>query len=118
MNIPKKYFHDRTVLLLLSVNAFLTLVACAWVLLRLGSTHSSSYIVQYRGDVGIDAFKTGSALDLFNFTIFAVAVLVIHSALSLRMYHIHRQLSVVILSLATVLLILAIIVSNALLVLR
>lgn len=88
------------------------------VLIRLGTGHGNGYIVQYRSSLGINAFKTGSLTDLLGFMIFPLIVLVVHTMLSLRAYSIHRQLAIAILSLAVVLLVLNIIVSNALLILR
>lgn len=117
MTIPKNYLHDRPILLLVSVNAFLALLLVILTLARLDAGHSS-YIVQYRSNLAINAFKSGSSLELLSFVVFGPLVLAIHTALSLRVYLIHRQLSVVVLSLGTLLLALAIIVSNALLVLR
>lgn len=118
MNIPKNYFHDRLVLLILSINTFLAVATSAWILLRLSANHGNGYIVQYRSDLGINPFKVGSLTDLLSFIGFALLVWAFHTFLSMRVYHINRQLSVVVLALAVVLLVLAIIVSNALLVLR
>ena len=118
MTIPGKYFHDRMVLLLLSTNVFLALTETVFMLLRLTSNHGNGYIVQYRSNLGIDAFKTGGVGELLSFVGFALLVLAIHIVLSLRTYRIHRQLSVTILGLGVLLLLLTIIVSNALLVLR
>lgn len=118
MAATKKYFHDHLVLLLLSVNAFLAVAGSIFILLRLSTSHGTGYIVQYRASLGIDAFKTGSVADLISFIVFAILVLVIHTALSLRAYHIHRQLAIVVLSLGILLLTLDIIISNALLALR
>ena len=117
MTIPKNYLHDRVILLLVSVNTFLALLLTILTLARLDSGHSS-YIVQYRANLAINAFKSGSSIELLSFVIFGLLVLAIHVSLSIRVYLIHRQLSVVVLSLGSLLLILAIIVSNALLVLR
>jgi hypothetical protein len=118
MATPRKYFHDHFVLLLLSVQVFLTLLTAVLVLLRLSSGHGGGYIVQYRASLGIDAFKTGSVTGLLSFIAFAFIVMTAHLLLSLRCYRIHRQLAIAILSFGILLLILAIIVSNALLVLR
>src|SRR5476651_511921 len=118
MAISKKYFHDHLVLLLLSTNVFLAFVGSIFILVRLSSGHGTGYIVQYRSSLGINAFKTGSVVDLLSFIAFAAMVLAAHTVLSLRAYHIHRQLAVAILSLGILLLVLTIIVSNALLVLR
>jgi hypothetical protein len=117
MVVPKQYLHDRLVLLLASVNVFLTLLLALLTLLRLDTSHSS-YIVQYRSSAAINAFKSGSSTELFSFIIFGLMVLAIHTTISLRVYRIHRQLAVTVLGLGTLLLVLAIIVSNALLVLR
>jgi hypothetical protein len=115
---PRKYFHDHLVLLLLSIEAFLAVASSLFVLLRLSSSHSTGYIVEFRSSLGINAFRTGSVVDLLGFIAFALIVLAVHSVLSLRTYRIHRQLSIAILCLGILLLVLNIIVSNALLVLR
>lgn len=104
-------------LLFVSVLVFLTVLLMVLVALRLSTGHNS-YIVQYRSSVGINNFTTGSIMGLLDFIVFGFLVLVTHVVLSIRTYHIHRQLSVVILGLGVLLLVLAIIVSNALLVLR
>lgn len=121
MATPKKYFHDHLVLLLLSADAFLTLLASAFILLRLSSGHGNGFIVQCRdcsNPLAINKFTTGSVTDLLSFIAFAFVVLGIHTLLSMRAYRIHRQLAVTILGLGVLLLVLTIIVSNALLVLR
>ena len=116
--LPQNYLHDRLVLLLLSVNSFLTLIGTILVLLRLGAGRSSGYVVQYRANLGISAFKTGKALDLLAFIVFLVLVFVINLVLSIRIYSSYRNYAVTVLALGTLLSVLAIIVSNALLVLR
>lgn len=118
MTLTKKFFHDHFVLLLLSINAFLAVAGSLLILLRLGTSHGSSFIVQYRNTPGVDDFRTGTALDLFSFIAFAALVFAVHAVLSHSAYKIHRQLSVFILALGILLLTLSIIVSNALLVLR
>ena len=115
----KSYFQDRFVLLLLSVNTFLGMLAVVSVLLRIGGGASNSgFIVQYRANLGISAFKTGGAVSLLSFISFALLVLAAHALLSWKTYHIRRQLSLAILALGILLLLLCIIVSNALLALR
>lgn len=118
MATSRKYFHDHIVLLLLSIDTFLTFAAGLFVLLRLSAGHGNGYIVQYRPSLGINAFKTGSVTELLSFIGFAFLVLAVHVILSMRAYHVHRQLAVTILALGILLLVLTIIVSNALLVLR
>lgn len=115
--IPKKYLHDRSVLLLVSVNVFLTLFLAIWIAIRLSTGHNS-YIVQYRSGVGVDAFRSGGVSELIGFIVFGFLTLAANLSLSIRAYRIHKQLSITILGLGVLLLVLAIIVSNALLVLR
>jgi hypothetical protein len=118
MATSKKYFHDHFVLLLLSINIFLAFAGSIYILVRLGTSHGSNYIVQYRPSLGISAYQAGSVLQLLSFVGFALIILVIHTALSLRAYEIHRQLAIVILCLGILLLLLTVIISNALLVLH
>lgn len=116
-----QYLHDRWILLLLSVNVFLALATCIFVPLLLSTNHGNGYIVQCRdcSNIGnINRFTNGSVLELLSFVGFALLVLVIHVLLSLRTYHIHRQVAIAVLSLGVLLLLLTLIVSNALLVLR
>ena len=117
MTIPKQYLKDRLALLLVSINVFLTLLLTSLILLRLDTSHNS-YIVQYRSDVVINAFKSGGSIDILSFIFFGLLVLVLNTLISVRAYLIHRQLAIIILGLGTLLLVIAIIVSNALLVLR
>jgi len=114
----KKYFHDHFVLLLLSINVFLALAGSVYILVRLSTSHGSSYIVQYRPILGISSYQAGNVVQLLSFVGFALIVLIVHTFLSLRAYKIHRQLAVAILCLGVLLLLLTVIISNALLVLH
>lgn len=118
MTIPKKYFHDRLILLLLSVVVFTAFLAAVWVLFKLDSARSASYITQYRSSVGISKLKQGDSGELVAFIGFAILTAVISALLSVRAYPIRREVSVVILGLGALLIGMSIIVSNALLVLR
>lgn len=119
MQISKKYLHDKLILLLVTLNGFLAFLCVVLVLLRLGSVHGGNgYIVQYRSNLGISAFKTGSVSNFFAFILFAPTVFVLNALLSVRTYVLRRELSVTVLGLGALVLVLATIVSNALLVLR
>ena len=115
--MPKKYLHDRVILLLLTVNTFLTLLASIMILLRLDS-RVNGYIVQYRVNLGINAYKSGGITQVLSFMAFCFVVLAVHTALSLKAYPIHRHFAIGILGLGSLLILLAIIISNSLLVLR
>ena len=113
-----KFFQDKVVLLLIGLNVFLVVASVFIILSRILANSGSTYISQYRSDVGIGAFTTGSILDFIAFVIFALLVVGFHFVLSLRTYNIRRQLSVVILLRSVFLLVLIMIVSNSLLMLR
>jgi hypothetical protein len=116
MHIPKKYIHDKIVLLLLSISAFLAFLCVALVLLRAGLGQGvDGYIVQYRANLGLSAFQKGSIVPIISFIFFALATLVINVLISIRVYPLRRTLSLTVLVLGILILLLSIIVSNALL---
>lgn len=121
MTSVAKYFHDRLILLLLSINVFLAFAGSIFVLVQLSAHLGNGYIVQCRdcsNAADINRFTNGSVTQLLAFIAFPLIILAIHVLLSLRTYRIHRQLSITILGMGTLLLILTVIVGNALLVLR
>lgn len=113
----KKYFHDRFVLLMLTINIFLTLIIAAVVLLRLGDT-GNSYIQAYRSNLGLNAYKVGGVGQILSFIAFAVLVLAGQFLISLHFHTVRRHASWIIMILAMLLLILCLVVSNSLLRLR
>jgi hypothetical protein len=115
MHIPKNYFHDRAVLLLISVNGFLTLLCGVLVLLNIDFNRPDGYIVQYRANLGLSAYKAGSSAILLSFIFFAFAVMVLHTILSMKMYAHRRQYAITVLGMGLLLLIITLFVSNALL---
>lgn len=120
MQIPKKYLHDKLILSLVSITAFLAIACILLILLRFGAGGggSAGYIVQYRANLGISAFKTGDVINILSFAVFAAMTAIITIIFSSRLYTIRRELSITVLALGMLILVLAIIVSNALLVLR
>lgn len=118
MTTEQKYFHDRLVLVLLTVSAFIAVLASLLILLKLDSNHSDVFIVQVRQNLGVGGFKAGHMSELIAFIPFALAVLITNAILSFRIYRINRQYAIVVLGMALLLEILVLIVSNSLLVLR
>ncbi len=117
--LSKKYLHDKLILLLVSGNLFLAFLCTVLIFLRLNiGQGSEGYIIEYRSNLGISAFKTGSVTAILSFVAFAVLNVILGLTLSMRTYRIRRELSVAILCSGILLLVLAIIVSNALMVLH
>ena len=117
MATEKKYFHDKLVLLILSANGFLAIIGTVMLLLRLGSSSPNYRIIQYRSDLGLSAFKNGTALSLYAFIVYIWIIVIINAILSYKTYHIRRDYSIVVLGLGLLLIVLSMIVSNALIVL-
>lgn len=117
--MPKNYLHDKLILLLVSANIFLAFLCAVLVFLRLNiGQGAEGYIVEYRSNLGISAFRVGGVAGLLGFAAFAVGMAALNVILSIRMYHIRRELSLSILTAGILLLLLAMIVSNALVVLH
>lgn len=118
MHIPKHYFHDRAVLLLIGINVFLMFAVAVTVLLRLDTANTTGHIVEYRSQLGLSEFRSGTASALLSFIPFAAIVTIFHTVLSMRVYHIKRHFSVAVLGMGLLLLVLSFLASNALLVLQ
>ena len=82
----------------------------------LDANRTGVYFVQYRSNLGLNGYDYGSSLEILSFIVFAILVTMFHAVISVRIYNLYRQLSLAMLGLATLLLVLAIVVSNALLV--
>ena len=115
MHIPKHYFHDRSILVLSGINSLLVLIAVLFILLRVDPAKGGTHIVQYRSNLGIGAFKSGSISEFRVIAAFAITQYVFGWLLSMRLYVHRRHMSLVILALTMLLLILTVVVSNALL---
>lgn len=117
MHTSKNYFHDRLILLMLSTSTFLTLLNTILILFRLDSSRGS-YIVQYRANLSLSAFKAGDSSTFWAFVGFGFIVLAFQLLLSMKAFHFNRSFAVTISALGVLLLVLCLIVSNALLALR
>lgn len=117
MTNPKKYFHDRFVLLMLTVNVFLTFLTIATTLLRLGDT-SNNYIQSYRANLGLNAYSAGGVEQAVSYVIFALIIFGGQLFLSLKLHSVRKAVSWLVMLFAALLLLLSLIISNALLGLR
>lgn len=114
MHIPKNYFQDRLVLLLISISSFLAIFTSLLILFRLRNDSNEGLIGQYHSNLGLSAFETGSSSTYFSFILFAILVITLHTILSMKMYHKRRDFSIAILWTGLFLQLLLLIVSNAL----
>lgn len=114
MSKTKPFFHDRLILLILTINTFLAVVLAISSLLTLGNT-DSGYIKEYRSNLGLDGYLAGEVFDIVSFAVFALIVYVFHLVVSLKVYHIHRRFSMVVLLLALITFIFGLLANRALL---
>ncbi len=117
MEISQKYLHDRIVLLLLTINGFLVLLGTVLILLKLSSGQGGNYITQYRPNLGISAYTAGKQSDFLAFIFFGLVTFGLGVALSAKIFGRHRSYALAILGFGTLLSVLTVIVSNALLML-
>lgn len=116
MHIPKKYLHDKFVLLLASSNIFLAFLCTILILLRGGLGQGvDGYIVQFRANLGLSAYQKGDFIHILSFILFVLVVVMLNILISIRVYPLRRALSLTLLSLGALVLLLAVIISNALL---
>jgi hypothetical protein len=116
MHIPKKYFHDRIILLFISSIIFFAVLNMVLILLGITSGNSLN-LVQYRPNLGLNAYSyETNNWAYINFIIFGYLVAFVHIFLSMKVYIIRRYYSITVLATGLLLLILSILVSNALLV--
>ncbi len=112
MLVPKKYFHDKSVLAMLGANGALLLLAVFNVLLNVDTELNGTSIVSYRSSRSIQV--SGPTSDLYQFAVFAVLVTVLSVLLSVKLYTHRRHLAISMLGLNIVTLTLCLVVFNAL----
>lgn len=115
MATPKRYSHDRTVLLLLTVNIFLTLLICILVILALTGSSDKVLTLEHRPFLGLSANRVGDSFSMASLVVFPLAVMGFNTALSVKIYPIRRNFGIVVMGMATLLLCLSGIVSYFLL---
>ena len=118
MRTPKKYIHDRLVLLLLTANTFFALLTSILIVLRLDGDRSEAYLTQFRPSLGLSGFYYGDSVGILSFVVFVMFVMVFHTILSIKVYNIRRLFSVVVLGMGLLLILLTLVISNALLLQR
>jgi len=107
MDLPKKFLHDRTVLILLTVVAALVVIGVSSVLLRFDITKNPTTIVAYRPNVSGSAYLSGKPIDIYILAVFMIFIAASASVLSARVYTVRRAMSIFILASAAFLLVLA-----------
>lgn len=114
MESPKKFLHDRLVLLFITTIAVLVVVGVSLVLLRFDVSRNPTTIVAYRPNVSGTQYISGKPIDIYSLAIFMVAISAAAIIISARVYEVKRHAALFMLGSTVFLLILSIIVANSL----
>lgn len=107
MELPKKFLHDRVVLLLLSLIALLVVVGVSVVLLRFDVSKNPTTVVAYRPNISGASYLSGKPIDIYSLAVFMVLTAAGGVLLSARIYRVRHYASVFMLASTAFLLIVA-----------
>lgn len=114
MELPKNFLRDRVVLILVTLISILVVIGVSVVLLRFDVSKNPTTIVAYRPNISGASYQSGKPIDIYSLAIFMVVTSVAGVILSAKIYSVRHSISVFILSSTAFLLVLATIVSYAL----
>lgn len=114
MEIPKKFLHDRLVLLLITVMAALVVIGVSVVLLRFDVSRNPTTIVAYRPNITGTQYLSGKPIDIYSLAVFMLVTSFAAIAISARIYNAKRPAALFMLGSTIFLLIIATIVANSL----
>jgi hypothetical protein len=114
MELPKKFLHDRLVLLLLSVIAGLVVIGVSLVLLRFDVSRNPTTVAAYRPNISGTQYISGKPIDIYSLALFMIIISVAAIFISARVYEVKKPAAMFLLSATVFLLILSTIVANSL----
>jgi hypothetical protein len=107
MDIPKKFLHDRTVLLMVTAIAVLLAIGASIVLLRFDPSKNPTTTVAYRQNVAGINYQSGKPIDIYSLAVFMLLISAGSVYLSSRLYSIRRNAAIFMLAGTVFLLIIA-----------
>ena len=90
MEIPKKFLHDRLVLLLITVMAALVVIGVSVVLLRFDVSRNPTTIVAYRPNITGTQYLSGKPIDIYSLAVFMLVTSFAAITISARIYNAKR----------------------------
>jgi len=114
VEIPKKFLHDRLVLLLLTLIAVLVVIGVSVVLLRFDVSRNPTTIVAYRPNVSGTQYLSGKPIDIYSLAVYMIVTSAAAIIISARIYIAKRPAALFLLGSTIFLLILSTIVANSL----
>jgi hypothetical protein len=114
MDIPKKFLHDRLVLLLITAMAVLVVVGVSVVLFRFDVSKNPTTVVAYRPNISGSSYQSGKPIDIYSLALYMIFTAVSAIFISARIYRVKRTASLFVLFSSVFLLIISTIVANSL----
>ena len=114
MELPKRFLHDRLVLILVTLMAVLLAVGVTSVFVRFDISKNPTTIVAWRPNISGSSYQSGKPIDIYSLAFFMVVISVSAVSLAARLYALRRSISLFLLASANFLLLLSAIVANAL----
>ena len=91
MEVPRKFLHDRLVLMLLTLIAILLVVGVSIVLLRFDISKNPTTIVAYRPNITGAQYQSGKAIDIYSLAFFMLLTACASVVLAARTYNLRRS---------------------------
>jgi hypothetical protein len=107
MDLPKKFLHDRVVLLLITLIALLVVIGVSVVLLRFDVSKNPTTVVAYRPNISGASYQSGKPIDIYSLAVFMIIAAIGGVVLGARVYAVRRYVSIFLLSSTAFLLIMA-----------
>jgi hypothetical protein len=107
MDLPKKFLHDRLVLLLITLISVLLVVGVSVVLLRFDVSKNPTTVVAYRPNISGASYQSGKPIDIYSLAVFMVVAAVGGVVLGAKIYGVRRYVSIFMLTSTVFLLIMA-----------
>lgn len=114
MEISKKFLHDRLVLGLITLLSILVVVGISLVFLRFDLSKNPTTIVAYRPNISGSSYQSGKPIDIYSLAAFMAVTAAGAVILGAKVYTVRQSITFFVLGSAVFLLIMATIVSYAL----
>lgn len=111
MELPKKFLHDRVVLLLITLISLIVVIGVSIVLLRFDASKNPTTTVAYRPSIVGAQYESGKPIDIYSMAIYMIVTAAAGVFLGAKIYAVRHSLAIFMLSSTALLLIFAIRVS-------
>lgn len=102
MATPKKFLHDKTVLMLLTINYFFTFLITLLITLALTDSSQRVFTIEHRPSLGLDANSVGGAEHVVSLIIFVIFIAIANTVLGSKIYPIKKHLAHIVLGMGSI----------------